>query len=111
MIINFEKLEEQKIEGFKGGIGPFFTKCFDDGTVKIMRNTLPSGSSIGLHEHIGNCEIMLVTKGSITFVYDEKEETASVGQIHYCPNRHKHMAENRTNEDAEFIAFVPQMSK
>lgn len=109
MIIDFDKAEEQKVEGFKGGNGAFLTRRFDDGNVKIMKNILPPASSIGLHEHIGNCEVMLITKGIITFTYDGKQETASAGQIHYCPNGHQHMAENLSDEDAEFIAFVPEM--
>ena len=47
MIINFDKIEEKSIEGFKGGKGTFLTRMTDDGNVKIMRNVLKPGSSIG----------------------------------------------------------------
>ena len=56
MIINFDKIEEKSIEGFKGGEGTFLTRMADDGNVKIMRNVLKPGSSIGTHTHTDNCE-------------------------------------------------------
>lgn len=111
MKINFDKIGNNVVDGFKGGNGKFITSLYDDGTVKIMRNTLPAGSSIGLHSHEGNCEVMFVTKGEITFSYDGVEETVKAGEAHYCPNGHTHMAENRTNSDADFLAVVPQMDK
>lgn len=73
-----------------------------------MLNTLPAGSSIGTHTHNGNCELMYILKGEITFVYDDMEETAHAGDVHYCPCDHTHRAENRTSEDAEFFAIVPE---
>ena len=108
MIINFKEIEAKHVDGFKGGEGDFITKLADDGKVKIMLNTLPAGSSIGTHTHIGNCEVMYILKGEITFVYDGKEETAHAGDVHYCPCDHTHRAENRTSEDAEFFAIVPE---
>lgn len=108
MIIDFSKITRKEIEGFKGGNGPFLTKLADDGKVKIMHNILPPGSSIGLHRHEGNCEIMYILKGTITFKYDGKTEIAQEGTVHYCPCGHEHMAENQTNEDAVFIAVVPE---
>lgn len=111
MIIDFEKTEEKVAEKFKGGIGQLFMRSHDDGEVKIMRDRLPAGCSIGMHTHEGNCEIMYILKGEITFVCDGKEEVAHVGEVHYCPCGHTHCAENRTNEDAEFFAIVPTMSQ
>ena len=108
MIINFKEIEAKHVDGFKGGKGDFVTKLADDGNVKIMLNTLPAGSSIGIHTHNGNCEVMYILKGEITFIYDGKEETAYAGDVHYCPCNHTHTAENRTNEDAEFFAIVPE---
>lgn len=109
MIIDFEKTEEKVVENFKGGNGKLIMRAADDGKVKIMRNILTPGSSIGMHAHEGNCEVMYIIKGEITFVCDGKEETARAGEVHYCPCGHTHCAENRTAEDAEFFAIVPEM--
>ena len=62
MIIDFRNIERKEVDGFKGGNGPFLTKLVDDGKVKIMHNILPAGSSIGLHTHTGNCEVMYILK-------------------------------------------------
>ena len=86
MIIDFEKTEEKVVESFKGGNGTLIMRAADDGKVKIMRNTLTAGSSIGMHT----------------------EETVHAGEVHYCPCGHTHSAENRTAEDAEFFAIVPE---
>lgn len=108
MIIDLKNIEEKNVDGFKGGKGPFITRFFDDGKVKIMHNVLPAGSKIGLHTHEGNCEVMYILKGAITFKYDGKTETAFAGEVHYCPCCHTHSAENLTTEDAEFFAIVPE---
>lgn len=108
MIIDFKKIEEKHIDCFKGGKGPFITKLADDGKVKIMYDILPAGSSLGMHTHEGNCEVIYVIRGTITFTYDGKTETASEGEVHYCPAGHTHCAENLTSEDAEFFAIVPE---
>jgi mannose-6-phosphate isomerase-like protein (cupin superfamily) len=108
MIIDFEKTEEKVVENFKGGNGTLIMRAADDGKVKIMRNTLTAGSSIGMHTHEGNSEVMYIIKGEITFVCDGKEETVHAGEVHYCPCGHTHSAENRTAEDAEFFAIVPE---
>lgn len=60
MIIDFEKTEEKVVENFKGGNGTLIMRAADDGKVKIMRNTLTAGSSIGMHTHEGNCEVMYI---------------------------------------------------
>ena len=85
MIIDFEKTEEKVVENFKGGNGKLIMRAADDGKVKIMRDTLTAGSSIGMHTHEGNCEVMYIIKGEITFVCDGKEETVHAGEVHYCP--------------------------
>ncbi len=98
MIINFDKIEEKSIEGFKGGKGTLLTRMADDGNVKIMRNVLKPGSSIGTHTHTDNCEVIYVLEGQLTFICEDG--------IHYCPKGKMHTGENRTEEDATFIAFV-----
>ena len=75
---------------------------------RICHNDLYCESCAMYYTHNGNCEVMYILKGEITFIYDGKEETAYAGDVHYCPCNHTHTAENRTNEDAEFFAIVPE---
>lgn len=92
MIIDFRNIERKEVDGFKGGNGPFLTKLADDGKVKIMHNILPAGSSIGLHTHTGNCEVMYILKELSPLPLTERQRrhrqatctTAQVG-IHIVP--------------------------
>ena len=108
MIIDFDNIPEAHLMGFKGGSGPLDTRNYADDKVKIMYSTLRPGATTGEHVHEGNCEVMYIIKGEITFVCDGTEETVHAGDVHYCPCGHTHSAENRTAEDAEFFAIVPE---
>ena len=85
MVIDFEKIAEAHLEGFKGGQGKLDTRNYVDDKVKIMYSTLRPGASTGLHTHEGNCEIIYVVSGTATFHYDDTVEEVRQGQVHYCP--------------------------
>ena len=51
MVIDFEKIAEAHLEGFKGGKGKLDTRNYVDDKVKIMYSTLRPGASTGLHTH------------------------------------------------------------
>ena len=69
MVIDFEKIAEAHLEGFKGGQGKLDTRNYVDDKVKIMYSTLRPGASTGLHTHEGNCEIIYVVSGTATFCW------------------------------------------
>ena len=94
MVIDFEKIAEAHLEGFKGGQGKLDTRNYVDDKVKIMYSTLRPGASTGLHTHEGNCEIIYVVSGTATF--------------HYCPMNHAHYMENLTDHDLVYLAIVPE---
>ena len=106
MIIDFDKIPEVHIDGFKGGKGRRDTRNCDDGKAKIMYSTLRPGSSSGLHVHEGNCEIVFVISGIATFHYDDHVEECRAGQCHYCPEGHSHYMENLTDHDLVYFAVV-----
>ena len=85
MVIDFEKIAEAHLEGFKG-----------------------PGASTGLHVHEGNCEIIYVVSGTATFHYDDAVEEVRQGQVHYCPMNHSHYMENLTDHDLVYLAIVPE---
>ena len=108
MIINFDKIAEAHIEGFKGGKGTLLTRNYADDKVKIMYSTLLPGASTGLHTHTGNCEIIYVISGVATFHYDGKVEECHVGEVHYCPMDHSPYMENNTDHNLVYLAIVPE---
>ena len=108
MIIDFKDIKEVKINGFKGGQGELDTRNFVDEKIKIMKSILKPGACSGLHTHEGNCEVMYILKGELTYHYDGEIEVAHAGQVHYCPMGRNHYFENLTNEDVEYLAIVPE---
>nr|WP_281279444.1 cupin domain-containing protein [Segatella hominis] len=108
MVIDFEKIAEAHLEGFKGGKGKLDTRNYVDDKVKIMYSTLRPGASTGLHTHEGNCEIIYVVSGTATFHYDDTVEEVRQGQVHYCPMNHAHYMENLTDHDLVYLAIVPE---
>lgn len=108
MVIDFEKIPEAHIDGFKGGQGHLDTRNYADDKAKIMYSTLRPGATTGLHTHKGNCEIVFVISGTATFHYDDTVETVRAGQCHYCPEGHAHYMENLTDHDLVYFAVVPE---
>ena len=109
MVIDFEKIAEAHLEGFKGGQGKLDTRNYVDDKVKIMYSTLRPGASTGLHTHEGNCEIIYILSGNGKVKYDDTEEKLSAGSCHYCPKGHSHSLINDGDEDLVFFAVVPEL--
>lgn len=107
MIIDFDKIEETVVTGFKGGEGIMRSHGYFDGSNRIMRASLEAGASIGMHTHEDNCEVVYILKGNGKFIYDGKEYPISEGQAHYCPKGHTHSLINDSDEDLVFFAAVP----
>ena len=90
MLIDFDKIPEEHIEGFKGGIGKLDTRNYIDDKARIMFSTLRPGASSGKHQHIGSFEAVFVVSGELTVHYEETTEIVRMGQVHYCPVGHTH---------------------
>lgn len=108
MVIDFSTMEEKRLHRFKGGEGVFIQKAYTDPLVKIMLDRLEPGSSIGMHTHETNSEMIYVVSGEAYFLYDDGSETVKAGQCHYCPKGHGHSMINRTDKDLVFFAVVPE---
>ena len=63
MLLDFNHMPEESFPHFKNGDGSLEGKMFFDGTNRILHGRLTPGSSIGLHKHEGNCEIIYVLSG------------------------------------------------
>lgn len=108
MKIDFKKLEENIVPHFKGGEGRYIMKHYTDENVKIMLGKLEPGSSIGLHRHETNSEIMYILSGVATFIYEGQEEVVLPGQVHYNPKGKEHTLMNKGTEELTFFAVVPE---
>ena len=109
MVIDFDKITEEHIEGFKGGEGKLDTRAYVDNKARIMYSTLRPGARSGEHLHSGIFEVMYVISGELTAYCDGVKEIVRVGQMHYCPEGHNHWFENNTDHDVVYLAIVPTL--
>lgn len=108
MKISFEEMQEKIMPEFKGGTGSMAVKMYSDEAVKIMYNRLPAGSSVGLHIHEKNCEIVYILSGNGRALCDGVEELLGPGDCQYCAKGHSHTLLNDGPEDLIFFAVVPE---
>lgn len=108
MIIDYNKIEEETLENFKGGKGELATRNFIDSKNKIMMSRLKPGASSGYHTHEQNSEIVYIISGSGYFKYDNSVEEFRAGDVHYCPMGHSHAMFNNGDEDLVYFAIVPE---
>ncbi len=108
MNIDFEKTELSVIPNFKGGEKELAARMFFDGTNRIMKARLVPGASIGMHTHTGSCEVIFITSGHGSVIFDGEKTPVSEGMCHYCPEGHTHSLINDSDSDLEFLAVVPK---
>jgi len=108
MIIDITSLEEKHLEHFKGGKNTFMARMFCNEKVKIMQGHLVPGAGIGYHKHEGNSEIIFLLQGEGQVCFDGKTFKLRPGQVHYCPEGHRHSLQNNGKEDVFFYAVVPE---
>lgn len=111
MNIDFTQIDQNTVERFRGGEGVTLMRMYTDENNKIMEAILPPGSSIGLHTHETNSEIIHILSGTGKVLYDGEYETLSAGSCHYCPKGHSHSLINDSQEDLCFFAVIPEHSR
>ena len=79
------------------------------GVGRILTLTLPVGSSIGLHTHTGNCEIIHVLSGSGVCHDDGTDVPLTAGMTHYCPEGHTHGIDNTGAEPLVLLGILPDV--
>ena len=107
-MIKFEEINEVEFPQFKGGNGITKNRMFADENVKIMRVVLEKGSSIGIHTHTTNSEIIYIIDGIARCSIDGKEEIVKKGECHYCPKGSTHSILNENEKDLVMFCVVPE---
>jgi len=107
-IINFDSIEENVQNGFKGGEGDVAFRIFKDDLNKVMRVRMTPHSSVGQHSHETDSEIIMVLKGTGKIVFDGNEMPISEGVVHYCPKGHGHTIINDSDDELYLCCVVPQ---
>ena len=109
MLLNFDEMTPVPMEHFKGGVGTLQARPYDDGNCKVLQMTLPQGTSIGLHTHTGNCEIIHVLSGSGVCHDDGTDVPLTAGMTHYCPEGHTHGIDNTGAEPLVLLGILPDV--
>ncbi|MCQ2298606.1 MAG: cupin domain-containing protein [Bacteroidales bacterium] len=107
-IVDFDSMEEDVQNAFKGGEGDVAFRIFKDDLNKVMRVRMTPHSSVGQHSHETDSEIIMVLKGNGKIVFDGEEMPIHEGQVHYCPKGHGHTIVNDTDEELHLCCVVPQ---
>ena len=66
MILDLQHISETPMHNFKGGDGMVYTRMYSDDLNRIMLARITPGSSIGMHTHETNSEIVYVLSGDGT---------------------------------------------
>ncbi len=106
MVINFDKMTEQILPEFFGGMKQMHTRMYTDDANRIFTASLPPGASIGEHMHDGTSEIIYILKGSGRGSVDGNEAAMKPGMCQYCMSGHTHGLVNTGDEPLEFFAVV-----
>ncbi len=108
MIIDFGNITPAYSEHFKGGDGTAVIRKFEDESNKIMLFRLPAGTSVGVHRHEGNSEIIYILEGSGSAFDEEAWIPVKAGACLYCAEGQTHGLKNDGEKDLVFFAVVPE---
>ena len=68
--------------------------------------TVPSGCTLGIHEHITNFEIYYILEGEAILTDGDEEVILHPGDAHVCSSGNKHAVKNERKEDLKFLAVI-----
>ena len=108
MKLDFDAMEVTTIPAFKGGEGAISAAMQVDSLNKIMKATLPKGSTVGLHTHETSSEIIIGISGEADHIVDGVLEKLTPGTAVYCPKGHSHTLITTSAEPLVFYAVVPE---
>lgn len=106
MIIDFKNLQGTEVEKMRGGEGSVKLVKFTDEKNTIVRITIPQNSSIGLHTHETDQEIIYVISGKGKCLEDGVVYDLLPGQSNYCAQNKNHSISNPYEENLELFAVI-----
>ncbi|NLD87681.1 MAG: cupin domain-containing protein [Clostridiales bacterium] len=112
MIAKLETMKTEKREKMRDGNGVItLTHLFskDDmlGKSRMVASlSLPKGASIGVHDHVKEAEMYIITSGVATVTENGKEYTLEKGEAMFTGNGDNHSIENRGDEELTLYAVI-----
>ena len=114
MIKHLENLRQDTVPEFRGGKGEIHMTHFlevekDEFNAKgrlFSKNVLKPGSSIGLHEHVGDSETYVILSGEGLVNDNGDQKHVKQGDVIITRNGEKHSIENTGTVDLKFLALI-----
>lgn len=112
MIKNEGQFEIERITNMRGGNGTVEIERFlktDEfhGKGRLFgKLTLKPGVSIGLHQHVGDCETFYILSGEGVFYDNGKSLAVKTGDVLYTDNNESHSIENTGKDNLVLIALI-----
>lgn len=107
MIIRLNEIEEAAEPHFWDGEGTIYLRRYVDekGNKFMLVRVLP-GCSIGEHTHTTNMEVCHILSGCAKVRYDGEVFPLAPGDVHYCPQGHRHTIYNDGTEEMLMYCVV-----
>lgn len=110
MVRREELVVRHELRGGKGDIYMYHIMKGDElmgHATMYARVVLPPGSSIGVHQHVGNTEPYYITRGNGIFIdADGSRVPVKAGDVCLIACGESHGMENNGTEDLEMIALI-----
>lgn len=107
----FENQEKVKVENMRGGMGVIYLQKIKDVAMPCKmyaKITIPSKSSIGLHSHTEDQEIIYCLEGEATIISDGVTSSFKKGDINVNFKNHEHSIINNGCDDVVLLAIVTE---
>lgn len=114
MIKHLEDLRQDTVSEFRGGKGQIQITHFlevEKGEFNakgrlFAKNVLKPGTSIGLHEHVGDSETYVILSGEGLVNDNGDQQVVKPGDVIITKNEEKHSIENIGAFDLEILALI-----
>ncbi len=97
----------------RGGEGTVVIKPIADGAEQLPAKCrlfgtihIPAHGSIGVHEHVGECEMFYILEGTPTILDDGEEYIAQPGDCILTHSGHSHGVKNETDAPVVMLANI-----
>lgn len=112
MIKNINNFAKTEVKNMRGGTGSIYIQKVNptsDNIKMYAKITIPCGSSIGIHTHEEDEEMIYVLKNKGIIIIDGNEKEIEEGMISICQKGRNHSIKNIYEEDLELLAVVTKL--
>ncbi|HRT68769.1 MAG TPA: cupin domain-containing protein [Bacilli bacterium] len=112
MITNFDHNKEQKVLNMRGGEGYVWIEKLEPCLAHMKmyaKITIPAGSSIGLHVHEADEEVVYVLSGKGEVTMGSTKKLIDEGTVNITKQNESHSIKNIFSEDLVLLAVINEI--